>query len=301
MARCLESVVKQDYKNVEIVISDDSPDEDTKHALEPYRQQLRIRYMHNQPALRSPQNWNHALDQAAGDLVVLMHQDDWYHADNALSLYVEAFQNNSVDFVFCQNTAIDEEGNKVILQALPRLLHEMKQKPNHLLLAQVIGPPSNTMLRREIGVRYDERFIWLVDVDYYVRLLKQGYTYHYMEKHLVSIGLHEEQTTAFCRVNNDIIFRENIWFANKLEPEAFNDLLIYDYYWRLLRNNRIKSVKDIEANKVQPQEIPPVILHMLHLQKRFSYSVLKKGVVSKALMIGSYVAWRMKKKQKQIE
>ncbi|MDQ3844054.1 MAG: glycosyltransferase [Bacteroidota bacterium] len=297
MVRCLDSVLKQDYKNVEIVVSDDSPDEDTKHAIEPYINKLSIRYFHNNPALTSPRNWNSALDKAQGDLVVLMHQDDWYHAEDALSVYVEAFKDRAVDFVFCQNTAIDEKDNKVILQAIPRLLKEMRRKPNQLVLAQVIGPPSNTMLRREVDVRYDERFIWLVDVDYYVRLLKKGYRYKYIEKHLVSIGLHEDQTTAFCRANSDIIFKENIWFAAKLEPEAFDDILIYDYYWRLLRNYRIRSIEDFKLNKVQHHEVPKAILHMLFFQRRFSLSVLNKGVVSKSLMTWNYITWRMKRKK----
>lgn len=296
VVRLLESVFQQEYKNVEIIISDDSPDEDTKEAIEPFQNKLRIRYFHNQPPLKSPRNWNNAMDKAEGDFVVLMHQDDWYHSATALSTFLDAFRDGRIDFVFCQNTAIDENGSKIILQAIPSLLNRLSSTPNHLLLAQVIGPPGNTMLRNKVGIRYDERFIWLVDVDYYVRLLKKGCRYFYIEKHLVSIGLHEDQTTAFCRANSDIIFKENIWFAAKLEPEAFNDVLIYDYYWRLLRNYGIRSLKDIEANKVQRHEIPAVITHMLRFQKRFPLSVIKKGALSKCLMAWNYIRWRMKRK-----
>jgi glycosyltransferase involved in cell wall biosynthesis len=294
VVRCLESIIKQDYKHVEVVISDDSPDEDIKQAIEPYTKQLDIHYFHNQPPLRSPRNWNAALDKGRGDYLLLLHQDDWFQADYALSTFVEALKDESIDFVFCQNTAIDEDGKKVILQARPYLLKEMAEKPNHLLLAQVIGPPSNTMLRRQVDVRYDERFIWLVDVDYYTRILKKGYRYRYIDQHLVSIGLHEDQTTVFCRTNSDIIFKENIWFAGKLEPEAFRDILIYDYYWRLLRNYGIRKVEDILANKVKREEIPPVILHMLSFQKKLSLGLLNIGPFSKAAMSMSYASWRSK-------
>jgi glycosyltransferase involved in cell wall biosynthesis len=296
VVRCLQSVLQQSYKQVEIVISDDSPDEDIKLAIEPLTNQLRIRYFHNQPALKSPRNWNAALDRAEGELIVLMHQDDWYHSPTALEEYVKVFeQNPEVDFVFCQNTAIDEKGNKTILQARPYLLKEMAEKPNHLLLAQVIGPPSNTMLRRKVTTRYDERFIWLVDVDYYSRMLKEGYKYQYIDKHLVSIGLHEDQTTVFCRTNDDIIFKENIWFAGKLEQKAFKDVLIYDYYWRLLRNYGIRDVEDIKRNGVKEEEIPAVILQMLQLQKKLPKGFLKNGILSKTFMSIGYSNWQMKK------
>lgn len=296
VVRVLDSVRKQDYKNVEIIISDDSPDEDTKQAIEPYRNSLRINYFHNLPALKTPRNWNNALKKASGDYLVLMHQDDWYHTTDAISTYVTTFQKSKVDFVFCRNTAVDATRKETVLQHIPSLLSRLGKKPNHLVRAQVIGPPSNTMLRKGLDVFYDERFIWLVDVDYYVRLLKKGYTYRYLDKHLVSIGIHDDQTTAFCRANNDIIFRENIWFAGKIEPQAFHDIQIYDYFWRLLRNDNIRSLDDIKSNGVAVNEIPPVILHMLKGQRRISPRYLRKGLVSKSLMFKSYLAWRTKKK-----
>ncbi len=296
MVRCLQSVVQQTYKQVEIIISDDSPDEDIKEAIEPFRKDLAIHYFHNVPALKSPKNWNASLDRSNGELMVLMHQDDWYHAPDALEQYVRVFQSHpEVDFVFCQNTAIDEQGSKTILQARPRLLKTMKQHPDHLVLAQVIGPPSNTVLRKRVSIRYDERFIWLVDVDYYSRLLKNGHNYYYINKHLVSIGLHEDQTTVFCRDNDDIIFKENIWFAGKIGDDAFKDILIYDYYWRLLRNYQIRSMEDIKTNGVKKEEVPAVILHMLRRQQQLSLASLQKGVYSKIMMALSYTFWRINK------
>src|SRR5262245_52139404 len=114
VVRCLESILKQDYHHVEVIISDDSPCEDIKHAILVYQARLNIKYFHNSTPLKSPKNWNAALDKATGDLLLLLHQDDWLHAENALSLFKEALIKNDVDFVFSQNTAIDENGNKII-------------------------------------------------------------------------------------------------------------------------------------------------------------------------------------------
>ncbi len=294
MVRCLESILKQDYKLVEVIISDDSPNENIKQAIMPYIDNLNIKYFHNKPALQSPKNWNAAMDKATGDLMVLLHQDDWFFANDALSTYVRSFNRENVDFVFCQNTAIDENGNKIILQGLPALLKEMAIKPNHLLLSQVIGPPSNTMLKKTVSVRYDESFIWLVDVDYYSRILKAGYKYAYIEKHLVSIGLHEDQTTVFVQNNKDIIFKENIWFAKKIGDNAFTDVRIYDYYWRLLRNHKVRSLSDIKANNVEADDVSPVINHMFNIQRKIPLSILNIGIFSKSLMSINYLMWKMR-------
>lgn len=290
VVRGLQSILQQSYKNIEIIISDDSPDESIKIAIEPYISELAIKYYHNQPALTSPANWNAALDKSSGELKLLLHQDDWFHDPDAIKTYVTAFEDNpEVDFVFCQNTAIEETGKKVILQARPSLLHTMSKNPNHLLLAQVIGPPSNTMLRSRVNTRYDEKFIWLVDVDYYVRILKKGHKYKYIQKHLVSIGIHEDQTTVFCRTNDTIILKENTWFANKLEKEAFKDILIYDYYWRLLRNYNVRTTEDLARAGVEYKDIPPIIVQMLSLQQKLSPSILKMGLLSKFFMMISYL------------
>ena len=165
----------------------------------------------------------------------------------------------------------------------------MLKRPHHILRANVIGPPSNTMLRKDITIRYDESYIWLVDVDYYVQLLTKGYQYTYLEEHLVSIGLHEDQTTVFCRNNEDVIVKENIWFAHKLGTSAFNDILIFDYYWRLLRNYKIRSIADLNAMGVEDNKILWVIRKILVLQMKFPLAVLKFGPISKILMSFAYL------------
>lgn len=290
VVRAIQSILKQSYKKLEIIISDDSPNEDIKIAIQPYISDIDIKYYHNQPALKSPMNWNNALDKATGDYVMLLHQDDWLHDENAMDTFLEAFLNHpQADFVFCKNTAIQPDGIQLNLQAIKSLLGNMDQKPHHILRANVIGPPSNVMLKRSIPIRYDENYIWLVDVDYYVQLLEAGNQYVYLDQHLVSIGLHEDQTTVFCRNNEDVIVKENIHFAHKLGNAAFADILIYDYYWRLLRNYKIRSVDTLIAYGVVPEKILTVIHWMLQSQLRFPLSILKFGPCSKFLMTLNYL------------
>ena len=290
VVRAIQSIQKQSYKNVEIIISDDSPNEDIKIAIQSYISELNIKYYHNQPALKSPRNWNNAIQLSTGDFYMLLHQDDWLESDQCLALFIAAFKSNpNVRFVFCKNTAIQPDGSVLNLQYIKSLLREMGSKPNHILRANVIGPPSNTMLRKGVDVNYDEDYIWLVDVDYYVRLLKKGYAYIYLDQHLVSIGLHEDQTTVFCRNNEDVIVKENIWFAQKLGNAAFSDILIFDYYWRLLRNYKIRSISDLEKDGVHKDRILPVIQQMLSAQQQIPLSILKVGPFSKMLMTLQYL------------
>ena len=106
---------------------------------------------------------------------------------------------------------------------------------------------------------------------------------------LINIGLHEDQTTVFCRNNEDVIVKENIWFAEKMGKSAFSDILIYDYYWRLLRNYKIRSIQDLVNDGVEEHRILTVIKKMLSLQNKFPLSILKFGPFSKLLMTFSYL------------
>jgi len=214
------------------------------------------------------------------------------HDPSALTKYLKAFEEHpKAGFVFCKNIAVTEDGTEMVLQHIPSLLTRLTQTPLHLVLAQVIGPPSNTMLRAAVKdrVQYDEDFIWLVDVDYYVRVLKAGFDYVYLDEHLVSIGLHDDQTTVFCRNNSDIILKENILFAYKIGDAAFKDLKIYDYYWRLLRNDGIRSTQQIIASGVSSEKLLPLFFHMLQLQNKIAKSILKFGPASKMLMFLNYL------------
>lgn len=292
IVRLLRSVIQQTYKRVEVVISDDSPDDTVKIAIEPYKSELSIVYIQNSPALKSPANWNNAIAHSTGDYFVLLHQDDWLFDEQALEKYLNSFEANpKAGFVFCKNIAVTEEGKEIVLQHIPSLLTRLKKTPLHLVLAQVIGPPSNTMLRAHVKnkVQYDEDFIWLVDVDYYVRVLQAGFDYVYLDEHLVSIGLHEDQTTVFCRNNGDIILKENILFAFKIGEPAFKDLKIYDYYWRLLRNDAVKHTDQLIATGVCAEKVLPIFGHMLNLQNKIPKSILSFGPASKILMFLNYL------------
>ena len=87
-----------------------------------------------------------------------------------------------------------------------------------------------------------------------------------------------------------MIVKENIHFAFKLGSKAFSDILIYDYYWRLLRNYNIRSEDDLIKMGVQKEQILPVILHQLNWEKNCPIGLLKFGPFSKVLMTLNYLS-----------
>lgn len=294
LVRCLKSIVRQNYKYIEVIISDDSPGKDIEEVLAPFLKKLSIRYFFNQPALKSPENWNYAIEKANGDLILVLHQDDWLHATDALSTYGRAFQDPSISLAFCRNTAVTKHGEIVTLQKKRNLVRQLNKKPMHLLFSQVIGTPSNLMFRSSIPLRFDNRFVWLVDVDFYIRLFGAGLRYTYIDQHLVSIGLHEEQMTVYCRNNPGLIFKENLLFASKYGESPFGDVRYFDYFWRLLRNHKIRTYDELLGYGLKKKSIPNVLFVMLTLQQRMPLVCLRLGLISKPLMLLCFFYWKVR-------
>ncbi|HTF28668.1 MAG TPA: hypothetical protein VK625_07475, partial [Flavitalea sp.] len=68
--------------------------------------------------------------------------------------------------------------------------------------------------------------------------------------------------------------------------------LVYDAWWRLFRNLKIKSAGDIAAAGYKGQ-VPQVLQNMISFQTKFPYRLLKLGVFSKSFMLASYIVNRM--------
>lgn len=293
--RLLDSIAIQSYKNIEVIVSDDTANDGIKTVVGLFADKLNIRFIHHLPALKSPKNWNFALDQATGDFIMLIHQDDWLADKDTIAKYVCVFLSHSnVDFVYSRNTLVLSDNSIQEIKRDYRLIHRLDKSPDLLLFRYVVGPPSNIMVRNTVKTRYDERFIWLVDVDYCVRTIKKGHKTFYLDEHLISIGMHGEQTTVFCNNNPHIVLKENILYANKVEKRIFYNISFYDYYWRLLRNYPVRKKQDILDAGVPLTATNSKLLLMLNFQKNIPSRLLKIGAFSKFFMLLHYLYFRAK-------
>ena len=250
---------------------------------------LNIKYFKNTPALKTPANWNHALDKASGDLLMLIHQDDWLNGQDVIGKYVKVFEEDpDIDVAFCRSMAFSDNDDAGLNAQHQKILNKLATHPEGLLLGNIIGPPSNVMIRKNVSLRYTVPFIWLVDVDYYMRLLQKGYKYYFINESLVSVGIHDQQTTAFVQQNKKIILKEHLLLAIAQGSSLFSDIRIYDLYWRLMRNYGIKSAAQLKELGIEADKLPVPLKKILNFQKRLHASVLKNGVVSKILMFTSY-------------
>src|SRR5882762_218068 len=114
LRRLLDSIQVQTYRHFEVVVTDDSPDNEVFELCRAHFLTGSIRYFKNEKKLGTPENWNESIRRARGEWIKLMHDDDWFANPVALKIFAEAVsQNPGKDFFFScySDVYLDEGGN----------------------------------------------------------------------------------------------------------------------------------------------------------------------------------------------
>lgn len=241
------SVLSQDFQDFEVIITDDSPDNSVRDLLNTFDFGSRLRYVRNSPVLGSPENWNAALRLAQGDYVKIMHHDDHFIRSDALRLFVKMLDDNPrADFGFCatQVNHIDI-GVQRIHCASDRQVDDLAEDPASLFLGNCIGAPSVTICRRSASLEYDPQMKWLVDIDYYYRMLINNRHFACTTEVLVSTPTNVgHQVTEICRDNGVVELGEAMLLFEKFSLQQRENPLVKQGWMILFRRFRIRKLND---------------------------------------------------------
>ena len=224
LQRCLVSVLEQDFKNFELIISDDTQDDSLEIFIKSILKDFPYSYLRNIPAKGMPENWNSAIQQATGKYIKILHHDDFFTQSDSLKLMVEEIENKKGDFLFCQT---DVWHIKTGIHHFHKISHKqlnlLNGKPEFLFFKNMIGSPSVTLYLNDLSLKYDSRFKWLVDIDFYMQILFQKKQIVYLNKPLITtIHGSDEQVTGY--VLNDKVFqiKEHVHLFNKIKSQISN-------------------------------------------------------------------------------
>ena len=290
----LESIASQTFKDFEVIITDDSPTNELEALCHTFSNKFTVQYIRNSPALGSPKNWNKAIAEARGQWIKIMHDDDWFADKNALAIFAEtASLNEQADFIFSGYNQY-EEGKLTRVQInSKRIIRVMSKNPYVLFLKNYIGHPSTTLIKNDRKDWYDPQTKWVVDFEFYIRCIQTG-TMFYIPRTLVNIGINKDQITKQVFRNIEVEIPENIYLLNKLGDKNLNHIIVYDYYWRMFRNLKIRSIEEV-TQYAKDQAISPKLKSMLDFQLHFSLPILRIGLFSKFLMTLSFLKNRRNK------
>ena len=151
----IQSCLKQTYNSCEIIVSDDSNDDNVEDYCngKPY-----INYFRNHGRKGAAHNLNNAISKATGDIIKPMFQDDVLLEKDCL----EKFAAMKSEWAVCTSAHTSERGDHVPFQADD--IYELARGRNGF------GSPSAVAWKVN-NLRFDENLAWLLDCDFYVKLI----------------------------------------------------------------------------------------------------------------------------------
>lgn len=288
LSRLLDSIVLQTYKNFEVIITDDSPDNSIEELCKSYALQFELYYFKNAKNLNTPENWNEAVRKSKYEWIKIIHDDDWFADKDGLLKYAEAVSKQpNVDFFFSAYTNIYDETNvKNQIFLSPFWKYLINGNIETLISRNVIGPPSVTLYRKT-NIAYDRSMKYVVDIDFYCQYCYNR-SWAYIDQPLINVGINEAQVTKYTYGVADVQLRESLLMLEKKDLLIFRNIVVYDGWWRLIRNFDIKKPKDI-INIGYNNFIPSVLTNMISLQSLIPFKLLNIGLISKIVMFVSYL------------
>ncbi len=231
----IESVLKQTYRDLEIVVVDDGSTDGTEAVLQSFGSSVRyLKGCHKGPAAAR----NHGIQASGGDYVAFLDADDWWLPEKLQQQLAEFEKDEAVGMVFSDVQVHFDDGTEIasFLSSRPLAsggyVFDQYIKSKFILTSTVIVRRS--CLER-VGL-FDESMLSLEDCDLLLRLC-----YEYKVASVPSPLVHRRQRAGNLTSNEDLGSQYSIRFHEKalglpnLSPGRIREIqrqLSVAYLWR---------------------------------------------------------------------
>lgn len=207
--QALKSAISQSYQNIEIIICDDSTNDETCQIISGYLHTYPfIKYFKNEQNIGGKRNFQLAFQQSSGEYINYLMDDDLFHPSKIERMmnYYSQDTNKEIKLITSYRQPIDDLGN-----AIPDLVFTKKRYTTDTILEGIkagnsmiidtnwIGEPTTVLFRKEdltepFGQFCSYQYDTAVDMASWLTLLSQGKalyipdTLSYLRMHSTNIG-----------------------------------------------------------------------------------------------------------------
>ncbi len=270
LKRALESLQIQTFSDYEIIITDDSTNDSVKELVAQFDFGGKLKYFKNSKNLGSPANWNETVSKASGEYIKILHHDDWFNFPYSLEEYVRLLDMHpESDFAFSA-TSIFHSSNNTYTSNSPDYakLERIKNDPESLFFGNFIGAPSTTIYRKSVNLQYDVHIKYVVDIDFYIRLLNRNNIFQYTEKLLICNTSEDANQVTAASINKDTILYEYAYLYNKLRKDFLPEPRFKEYFKIMFDQYDICSLSDFRKKGGVPPK-PYIYFYGLLLKRRW--------------------------------
>lgn len=237
LIRCLNSILKQSYQNIEIIIVDDCSVDNTKEIVRAYQKKdSRIKYFRHNLNKGNASSRNTALENCNGFYISFMDDDDEWIDNDKIKKQVKIFENSHDKYlaIICSGIMrVDKNENEII---------EYAKKPKDLKLQVLLGGlihNSTAMVKKEIIEKvggFDINMPRGVDSDFFRRVIvKYGHSVVFMNdittKYYENVMVRMTDSRSIKSLKRDIKSNELCLSNYEYEFEEFK-------YAKIIRKQR---------------------------------------------------------------
>jgi glycosyltransferase involved in cell wall biosynthesis len=182
LARTLQSISDQTFRDWELVVADDGSTDDTARVIQQWQQkEARVVYVRNPVNQGTSKNYNSGLRTARGEYVAMIDDDDPWCDREKLAKEV-SFLDSHPDHVGCGGgvIVIDGRGKEKYRYLKPERDESIRKR---MLFSNPMAN-STTMFRRATGQQvgwYDETSRYSGDRDFWMKMGLRGKLYNFPE------------------------------------------------------------------------------------------------------------------------
>jgi glycosyltransferase involved in cell wall biosynthesis len=209
LPRSIESILRQSFKNFELIIIDDNLDPlESEFVKKISRSDRRIKYLKNMNVSRSKASLGQVLNLgiAAANSEFIARQDaDDYSMANRFSHQLRAIESKGLDLVATQGLNIDLYGRYRSSTTLPT----SKDGIRNFLHYDNCFIHTSVMFRKSLYVKvggYDETLTTAQDYDLWIRMIEEDCKFEILNKYLVAVSRWEGNVSS---VTHESIKSEN--------------------------------------------------------------------------------------------
>lgn len=231
----LDSVLSQQHIDLEYIVVDGASTDGTLEIIQSYAQQ--IHHVISEPDLGVYDALNKGIAMATGDVIALLHSDDYYAHPFVLSQVAEAFLHHDCDAVYANLYYVSPRNNKRIV----RIWSSGKYRENSFYMGWMPPHPA-FFVKREMYLKYgnfNTQLRFSADYDLMLRfILKQQIQLYYIPKFLVIMRNGGASNRTLQNRFKANLEDRKAWHLNGLQASWLTLLLkplrkIAQYTWRL--------------------------------------------------------------------
>lgn len=166
----IESVLSQDYPDIEYIVVDGASKDRSLKIINEY--EGRISTIISEPDKGMYEGINKGIRAATGDVIGLIHSDDFFHSVDTISRIVKKMEEEEADVIYGNGLFVDSnDTDKIIRKWISGIYTRKKMRRGWLPLHPTVYIRKERF--HQLGL-YDESFKIAADSDFLVRYLYEG-------------------------------------------------------------------------------------------------------------------------------